>query len=163
MKTSATVIFISILGCWLCSCGPADTCGPFPQGYNWERKALPTSIPFYPDSLLSDSIRIRFADWYYNLDSVKVFYSSTLDSFRITADALGTNFFIAGADTNWRPKHSYVWNAKQMDIYFQNYIPVSTQKNSQSPQCSPIPGDYLTVSNVSIEVPKTIKYVSLIR
>ena len=123
--SSIAAVFISALSS--CS-GWFDDCGPFDEGYNWEKKEQITSIPFYPDSLASDSITIRLIDLGDSPDSVKVIYSSTIDSFRVTADAFGTNFTTLGADTAWKPTYRYLWGIRQMDINLTNYKTMSTIK-----------------------------------
>ena len=153
--TNITVA-LSLSSCWL-----TDNCGPFEEGYYWEKKNDVTFIPFYPDSLASDSITINYTDWEYESDSVEVVYSSTLDSFKVTADAYGSNFITPGADTSWEPIYSYSYSKGQMSISMTNYKPKNNPKNTQTPQCSPFPAEHLTISNVVIEAPRTIHKVRI--
>ena|SRR5688572_12633149 len=160
MKTSTTILFIAIIGCWFCSCEPADTCGPFPQGYDWEKKNTLLTIPFYPDSLKMDTLRISVEASNFPSDS-KILYSSAIDSFQITSDVVGSNYMTAGADTLWKPTFQYRWSENKLILSYNGDISIIKRKNSQDPQCTPPRTDYISITRLLIVVPKTISVVKV--
>lgn len=135
-------------------------CGPFPEGYSWEKKDHVFMVPSYPDSLASDTIMIWVLSYGEALPSIV--YSPVLDSFKITSDISGKNFWTAGADTMWKPTHEYRWAEKELLLDYW-FTPNHNQtKSSQSPQCTPAPDDQVYVTKMKIEAPKTIKFVKVI-
>lgn len=136
MKTSATIIFIAIIGCWLSSCWPIDTCGPFPEGYNWEKKDYQFRVPFSLDSLHSDTLNIRLYSHGHTSDT-EIVYSDQLDSLAITVDVQGENYEDKTAGETWKPYYKYYWSQKELGVNFvANYFRAQG-KGSQDPQCIP--------------------------
>ena len=158
MKTSTIIIFIILVGCWLSSCGPADTCGPFPEGYNWEKKDYQFRVPFSLDSLHSDTLNIGLRSYGYTSDT-EVVYSDQLDSFVITVDVQGENYEDKTAEETWKPYYKYYWSRQELAISFVGDYFMIKGKNSQTPQCSPAPYNVLNVTKIRIEVPKSLKHV----
>ncbi len=137
-----------------------DSCGS-DEGYTWEKKDYVLMVPFYPDSLASDSVFVNFFPDLYHT-TPQIVYSSSLDSFRITMDVKGAYFGFPGSDTIWKPSYDYYWGSKELRIDYWFDYATTLKQNAQTPQCTPAM-DEVFVTKVRIEAPKTVKYVTLSR
>ncbi len=128
-------------------------------GYDWEKKNTILKVPVVLDSLRGDTLNVRILSW--GLDTVpKVIYSSTLDSFVITADIKGENFSKPGADTLWKPGYEYEWHNSRLTLNYLGDIMKIERKNSQTPQLTPFPENLIIIEKMQIEVPKSVKQIN---
>lgn len=154
MKLLSLFVILSTAICF----NACDTCGSGAgDSYSIDKKGHVFMIPFHPDSLSGDSLKMNI---FYVQEGVKkqIVYSSTLDSFRITTDVAGWSVYKTDAE-NWKPHYSYNWESKMLWVryndFYQNTI---GPKSSQTPQCDPTQNSSV-VTAVKIEVPRTVKYV----
>lgn len=161
MKKTLLNLLAGMLMIGLCSCWPFDTCGPFPEGYNWEKKDYQFRVPFSLYSLHSDTLNIRLYS-HGNTSDAEVIYSTQLDSFAITVDVEGKNFESKTAEDSWKPYYKYYWSRQELAINFVGDYFQAQGKNSQNPQCSPPIYDDLYVTKLRIEVPMTLKHIKLL-
>jgi hypothetical protein len=156
MKITILLFLFFLAACCFNAC---DTCGSgSTDTFSIDQKGHVFMIPFYPDSLSGDSLEMSV--FFYFQEGVKkqVVYSSTLDSFRITADIAGWSLSKTEAD-NWKPSYSYNWVDKRLRVHYNDFHPyIIEQKNSQTPQCTPAENSAV-VTSVKIEVPRTVKSV----
>lgn len=157
----APFLFALMMSITSCSGFPWE-CGPFDEGYTWEKKDHVFMVPFYPDSVKSDTLHLQIT----NLEKSAqrdIVYSSTLDSFRIITNIRGSYFDAPGTDTIWSPRYYYDFGSRvgwlSLNYMYHNYH--IAKHHSQTPQCSP-PFDDIDIQKLRIEVPKHIKYVKLV-
>ena len=158
MKNAVLILVAGMLMIGLSSCWPVDTCGPFPEGYNWEKKDYQFKVPFSLDSLRSDTLNIRLYSHEHTSDT-EIVYSDQLDSVAIIVDVQGENFEDKTAGETWKPYYKYYWPREELGINFVGDYFRAQGKGSQNPQCSSAPYDVLTVTKLRIEMPRTLKHV----
>jgi len=152
------LLFVIMVSITSCSSWPFDDCGPFPEGYNWEKKDYQFGVPFSLDSLHSDTLNIRLRSYGYASDT-EVVYSDQLDSFSITVDVQGENYEDKTAEETWKPYYKYFWSQQELGISFVGDYFKTQGKGSQNPQCIPAPYNVLNITKIKIEVPKSLKHV----
>lgn len=160
MKKILTLLIAVVSIATLSSCSSwFDDCGPFDEGYTWEKKDHVFMVPYYHDSLGGDSLSIRV---YYLSDGIEpeIVYSSSLDSFKITTDIRGSYFYSDGADSLWKPYYDYEWGYETLYLGYSVFEYTPAKQFSQTPQCSP-PVNDIDVQKIRVEVPKNIRVITL--
>lgn len=162
MKYTILLFLLFIAACCFNACESFFCPDPDP-GFTWEKKDYVFMVPFYRDSLGSDSLELLFFPGYRN-QTPEILYSATLDSFRITTDIKASQFYEPNEDTAWSPIYDYSWKSKnlRLDYWFNHLISISTTKNTQSPQCDQM-GYVIEITRLKIEVPRTLKYIEITR
>lgn len=136
-------------------------CPDAEPGYTWEKKDYTLTVPFYPDSLGTDSLYIKF---YVDntLPLPEIIYSSTLDSFRITTDVKGSYFYGERQETLWYPKYDYTWSSEMLRLDYSFLHRILAAKNVQLPQCEPAQ-EVVEITRLKVEVPRQIRRIKVVK